>query len=169
MGFIINKDDRKSAELLDCGSFGLEKENLRIDENGNLSHTKHPFGTDFSRDRDFCENQVEMITGVNENVDSMWNEIAELDRDTKDTILKLDTGKEYLWPFSNPPYVKGEDDIPIAQYEGELAVKTVYREHLAATYGKKKMLFSGIHYNFSFSDDLLKSVYESGNQNGDSF
>ena len=35
MGFIINKDDRKSAELLDCGSFGLEKENLRIDENGN--------------------------------------------------------------------------------------------------------------------------------------
>lgn len=169
MGFIINKDDRKSAEVLDCGSFGLEKENLRIDENGNLSHTKHPFGTDFSRDRDFCENQVEMITGVNENVDSMWNEIAELDRDTKDTILKLDTGKEYLWPFSNPPYVKGEDDIPIAQYEGELAVKTVYREHLAATYGKKKMLFSGIHYNFSFSDNLLKSVYESGNQNGDSF
>ena len=38
MGFIINKDDRKSAELLDCGSFGLEKENLRIDENGNLSY-----------------------------------------------------------------------------------------------------------------------------------
>ena len=30
MGFIINKDDRKSAELLDCGSFGLEKENLRL-------------------------------------------------------------------------------------------------------------------------------------------
>ena len=29
MGFIINKDDRKSAELLDCGSFGLEKEKFK--------------------------------------------------------------------------------------------------------------------------------------------
>lgn len=161
MGFVINKGDKKSISFLECGSFGLEKENLRIDKNGNLAHTKHPFGNDFSRDRDFCENQVEMITGVNDSVDSVWNEIARLDSDTKETLLKLKTGEEYIWPFSNPPYVKGEDDIPIAEYEGELAVKTEYRRHLAATYGKKKMLFSGIHYNFSFSDELLKSVYES--------
>lgn len=75
------------------------------------------------------------------------------------TLLHLKTGKELMWPFSNPPYVLGEKDIPIASYEGVLRGKELYREYLAGKYGKRKMLFSGIHFNFSFSEEILEEGY----------
>ncbi|MDO4648407.1 MAG: hypothetical protein Q4B26_07125 [Eubacteriales bacterium] len=156
MGFDINNLNREIfAELLQ-GEFGLEKETLRVDEKGNLSHTPHPFPGDPRRDRDFCENQVEMITGVHTTVEGVLEELGDIHRGTVDKIQTLPSGCEYLWPFSNPPYVKGEDDIEIAHFEGELKEKEVYREYLAEKYGKKKMLFSGIHFNFSFAERLLE-------------
>lgn len=142
------------------GNFGLEKESLRITPEGNLSHTKHPFTGNPNMERDFCENQTELITDVFHSVDAVWDEIAKLHYDAVDQLLKLDTGKEYLWPFSNPPYVKGENDIPIAKYSGELKQKEIYREYLASKYGKKKMLFSGIHFNFSFPDVILEEGWK---------
>ena len=39
------------------GFFGIEKESLRVDERGYLSHTRHPFVNNPNIDRDFCENQ----------------------------------------------------------------------------------------------------------------
>lgn len=75
------------------------------------------------------------------------------------TLLHLKTGKELMWPFSNPPYVLGEKDIPIASYEGVLRGKELYREYLAGKYGKRKMLFSEIHFNFSFSEKILEEGY----------
>ena len=67
---------------------------------------------------------------------------------------------ELLWPFSNPPYIRREADIPVAQYEGEEQEKTDYRNYLADRYGKYKMTFSGIHFNYSFSEELLRAEYE---------
>ena len=46
------------------GKFGLEKESLRVTTKGFLSHTKHPFVGEPHMERDFCENQTELITGV---------------------------------------------------------------------------------------------------------
>lgn len=142
------------------GNFGLEKESLRVTEEGFLSHTSHPFGDNPNMERDFCENQTELITDVWDSTDGAWQHLAELHRQAVRTLLHLDTGKEVLWPFSNPPYVKGEDDIPIAAYTGSQKKKELYREYLAGKYGKKKMLFSGIHFNFSFSEELLKEGYK---------
>ena len=65
-----------------------------------------------------------------------------------------------MWPFSNPPYIRREADIPVAQYEGEEQEKTDYRNYLADRYGKYKMTFSGIHFNYSFSEELLRAEYE---------
>jgi len=67
--------------------------------------------------------------------------------------------RELLWPFSNPPYILGEKDIPIAQYFGDDAGKTAYREYLSDRYGRYKMAFSGIHINYSFGDELLRADY----------
>lgn len=93
----------------------------------------------------------------------MWKELVSLQKKAVATLLNLKTGKELLWPFSNPPYVLGEKDIPIASYQGELHGKELYREYLVSKYGKRKMLFSGIHFNFSFSNALLEEGYaESG-------
>lgn len=146
-------------QYIEKGEFGLEKESLRIDENGFLSHTKHPFEEDGSITRDFCENQTELITDVFDNADDMLSHLRQLQIKVLHTLQQLVTGKEYLWPFSNPPYVKGAEDIPIAQFEGELEEKTEYRNYLAGKYGKRKMLFSGIHLNYSLADEMLREGY----------
>ncbi len=60
------------------GGFGLERETLRIDKNGRLAQTPHPFD-DPHLQRDFCENQFEIITGVNDSVKNAIEELAEWD------------------------------------------------------------------------------------------
>ena len=142
------------------GEFGLEKESLRIDCNGFLSHTKHPFKGQPNITRDFCENQIELITDVFHNVDDVLLHLKQLQAGVLQTLQQLETGKELLWPFSNPPYVKGDEDIPIAQFDEEQTEKTKYRNYLAEKYGKRKMLFSGIHLNYSFADEMLKEGYQ---------
>lgn len=148
------------AKYIANGEFGLEKETLRVDEKGFLSHTKHPFQNNPSIERDFCENQTEIITGVGNNVDEVYSQLESLHEAVVKKIYSLESGKEYLWPFSNPPYVKNEEDIPIATFAEELKEKEIYRNYLSEKYGKKKMLFSGIHLNFSFSDECLKHLFE---------
>lgn len=159
MSFDFN--DQNVRKYMYQGNFGLEKESLRVNGNGFLSHTRHPFPNHPNIDRDFCENQVELITDVHDSVDGLWNQISVLHKQVVRTLYNLPSGREFLWPFSNPPYVKGEKDIPIASFDGKLKGKERYREYLASKYGKKKMLFSGIHFNFSFSDELLEAGYRS--------
>lgn len=140
-------------------TFGIEKESLRIDKEGFLSHTAHPFQVNSHIDRDFCENQVEIITDVWDSTDAVFKQISDLHRAVVNKLRELETGEELLWQFSNPPYVKDESDIPIASYKGNLKGKEIYRKYLAEKYGKKKMLFSGIHFNFSFGDELIESSF----------
>lgn len=142
------------------GNFGLEKESLRVTGEGFLSHTSHPFGDDPNMERDFCENQTELITDVWESTDGAWEQLAGLHKKAVRKLWHLKTGAEVLWPFSNPPYVRGEDDIPIATYKENLKRKELYRKYLAEKYGKKKMLFSGTHFNFSFSEIVLREGFK---------
>jgi glutamate--cysteine ligase len=142
------------------GQFGLEKESLRVDEGGFLSHTPHPFDDLVQIDRDFCENQIEIITGVNDSVDGVYEELRSLHNTAVERLYHLETGREYIWNCSNPPYVKSDDDIPIAKFHGHLKGKELYREYLSKKYGKKKMLYSGIHFNFSFTKKYLEQAFE---------
>lgn len=123
------------------GEFGLEKESLRVTPDGFLAQTPHPFINNPNIERDFCENQVELITNVTDSIEEVWEELAILQKEAVKTLQHLETGKELLWPFSNPPYVKGEQDIPIANYRGTHIGKEQYREYLAKKYGKKKCSF----------------------------
>lgn len=158
MEFNLNNEIIKKYLLK--GGFGLEKESLRVDENGYLCHTLHPFLGNPYIDRDFCENQVELITDPCASVNDAYNDLWIIHRETVKSLYTLETGKEFLWPFSNPPYVKGENDIPVASFHGQLKNKEYYRQYLATKYGKKKMLFSGIHINYSFNMELLKEDYK---------
>ena len=101
-----------------------------------------------------------MITDVYETATEVVDHLARLHREVGETILKLSTGKEYLWPFSNPPRLWENEEIPVAQFEGEQREKTVYRNYLASKYGKRKMLFSGIHLNYSLPDPMLREEYK---------
>ncbi|MCD7839945.1 MAG: hypothetical protein LUG46_04875 [Erysipelotrichaceae bacterium] len=158
MGF--HTDNKIIKEHLLTGGFGLEKESLRVNLDGYLSHVEHPFLGNPYIDRDFCENQVEMITDACDSCDSAYRDMEIIHKQTVKSLYTLETGREILWPFSNPPFVKGESDIPVAMFEGEQKGKEVYRQYLAHKYGKTKMLFSGIHVNYSFDNELLEAEYQ---------
>lgn len=156
---MLHIDHSEVRKLLLQGNIGLEKENLRVDENGNMAQTRDPFSQDPHIVRDFCENQVEINTEVFDSVEGAMNDLAGRTQQIKATLRSLQQ-PEYLWPFSNPPYIKNEQDIPIAQFEGEDADKTEYRKYLAERYGRYKMTLSGIHVNYSFAEELLVKDYE---------
>ena len=155
---MLHATDPAVRELLLKGNFGLEKESLRITPDGFMATTPNPFTGYEHIVRDFSENQVEINTSIQPTPEAV---IAELDHYNAivQNTLRTSEPRELLWPFSNPPYIRTERDIPIAQFEGALASKTVYREHLSDVYGRYKMAFSGIHFNYSFADELLEADF----------
>ena len=155
------------------GNFGLEREALRVTTEGRMAHTPHPFPSDHPRIvRDFCENQTEINTRVWPTADEAVAELRSLNAE----ILSVLGGRvssradaaagdsrppshllpEYLWPFSNPPPLRGENDVVPAKFVGKLSGKATYRDYLSAKYGRYLMTYCGIHVNFSFGDRLLK-------------
>lgn len=142
--------------------FGIERESLRVSADGSLAQTPHPFESHKNIDRDFCENQIEFISDVFNKPEQVNEQLWELQRLVND---KLKENGEFLWSFSNPPRISGENEIPVAEYTGSLRNKSVYRRYLAKKYGKIKMLFSGIHLNFSFTQELIKTVFEQSEYN----
>lgn len=70
----------KIKEYMLEGHFGLEKESLRVTPEGYLAHTKHPFMNNPNMERDFCENQTELITDVMDSVEEVWEQLAGLQK-----------------------------------------------------------------------------------------
>ncbi|MBR1597726.1 MAG: hypothetical protein IJ661_02295 [Lachnospiraceae bacterium] len=151
---MLDIKNSKVRDLLLEGNIGLEKESLRIDKDGYFALTPHPFPNDPFIVRDFCENQTEINTAVAENVCEAMEQLKFHTLRIQKTLAGLEE-PEYLWPFSNPPYIRKENEIPIAEYKDEEIHKKNYRYYLSDRYGRYKMTFSGIHFNYSFSDDLL--------------
>ena len=137
------------------GKFGIERETLRVNGQGRLAQTPHPFGNDEHITRDFCENQIELVTPVCNSIDEAVDALAELDKKAREKLAK---NGESIWLYSNPPHFDSEDDIPIADFTGDHSSKRAYREVLEQNYGKKLMLFSGIHFNFSFAEEFLREL-----------
>ena len=57
------------------GMFGLEKESLRVLEDGTFSHTRQPFEDSDFIVRDFCENQTEINTKVHTTAEAALREL----------------------------------------------------------------------------------------------
>lgn len=141
------------------GLFGIEKENIRVNNAGSLSQTPHPkvFGNKLKHPyitTDFSESQIEMRTPPLPDIKQMLGFL-----ETIHDIISLELKDEYLWPQSIPPVLPEDKQIPIAQYDDEGKEAQQYREFLAQKYGSKNQLFSGIHFNLSFSDKLLEILY----------
>ena len=144
---------------LGAGKVGLEKEGLRVTRDGFMAQTRDPFIGNPNIVKDFSENQTEINTPVCSSTAEAVGFLEEYSALIRKTIGAMPE-PELLWPFSNPPYIRDDSEIPVAQYEGADRVKTEYRNYLAERYGKYMMTFSGIHFNYSFSDELLKAEYE---------
>ena len=155
---LLNLSKLSSDEIL-SGSFGIEWESLRAKGDGELSLTPHPevFGDKLTNPlvtTDFSESQIEIITPTFDTIDEAFDTFS-LISDIVNSSLKED---EYLW-FQSIPYILPYcDKIPIAKYSEDGESSQKYREDLAKKYGVKKQMISGVHFNFSFSEDLLKKV-----------
>ncbi|EIF2806470.1 TPA: bifunctional glutamate--cysteine ligase GshA/glutathione synthetase GshB [Clostridium perfringens] len=141
-------------------NFGLEKENVRVTERGNLALTPHPkaFGDRENNPyikTDFSESQLEMVTPVCNTLEEVYSFICNLNKVVSLEIMK---NGEFLWPQSNPPILPREEEIPIAKLSNR--EDELYRENLGYKYGKKKQVISGIHYNFSFKEEFIKLLYK---------
>ena len=66
--------------------------------------------------------------------------------------------EEMIWPLSMPPALPEKDEeIIIAKLKNFEDV--LYRRYLAKEYGKRKQMVSGIHFNFEFGDELLRTLF----------
>ncbi|KFX53752.1 bifunctional glutamate--cysteine ligase GshA/glutathione synthetase GshB [Clostridium botulinum] len=154
----------KNSELLQ-GSVGIEREGLRVNRDGILSLKNHPkvFGDKMLNPyitTDFSESQIELITPVFSTCEDTYNFLNNLY-----DIVALEITDEYIWPQSMPCIIMDDKVIPIATFnkspEGEKSRK--YRENLIKKYGGKKQLISGVHYNFSFNEDMIKKLHDNTN------
>jgi glutamate--cysteine ligase len=133
---------------------GIEKESLRVRPDGSLADTPHPpgLGSPLTHPRittDFSESQIELITGVHEQVESCARELTEMHQ-----FVHRQLDGETLWCSSMPCRLPPDDAIPIARFGTSNAgrLKEVYRTGLAHRYGRRLQAISGVHYNFSLPD-----------------
>ncbi|PFS69143.1 bifunctional glutamate--cysteine ligase GshA/glutathione synthetase GshB [Bacillus thuringiensis] len=152
-------NDRIKPYLLKA-RYGVEKESQRVDLSGSLAKTEHPKSI-LVRDehpyiqRDFSETQMELITPVTETLEDLFNSLAAI----HDVAYRSMGENEMLWPLSMPPQLpEKEEDIVIAKLNNHEDV--LYRRYLSNSYGRRKQMISGIHFNFEFSDDLIQELFK---------
>lgn len=161
-----------SSEALLAGSFGIEREGLRVKTDGALALTAHPavFGNKLTNPlitTDFSESQIEIVTPALSNVEKAYQLLSHL-TDLVETALPED---EFFWPNSMPCILPALDQIPIAHYEGapDAEASMRYRRGLAQKYGAQKQMLSGIHFNYSLAEETVQTLYHDAKQKESSF
>lgn len=139
--------------------YGIERESQRVTEEGQLVTTNHPKSLGNRKyhpyiQTDFAETQVELITPVCQSIPELFRYLAAI----HDVCYRSLEGQEMLWPLSMPPHLPlKEEEIRLAKLDRFEDV--LYRRYLAKTYGRRKQMMSGIHFNFEFGDDLLRRLF----------
>ncbi len=157
-----------NLKLFFSWNFWIEKESLRVKRDWKISFNDHPsvFWNKLENNFitvDFFESQIELITSINNSINWVYNEIKTL----HDIVsYKLNNIWEYLWNNSSYPHLDIRN-IPLAKFDNnkKWKVQTKYRKYLLDKYWTEKMLLSWIHFNFSFSDNLLKKLFSITNEN----
>ena len=135
---------------------GIEREALRILPEGKLSEHGHYYqlGSALTHGQittDYSETLLEFITPVSHSPEQAIAQLQDIQKYTFDNIEG-----ELLWPMSMPCFVDDAENIPLAQFGSSNIgkMKTVYRQGLKNRYGSMMQVISGIHFNFSFSQDF---------------
>ncbi|SVC99505.1 uncharacterized protein METZ01_LOCUS352359, partial [marine metagenome] len=146
--------------ILCLGKLGIEKESFRVSQS-KISRSVHPtsMGSALCNKyvtTDFSEAQLELITppisDKKEGLEFLENIHHFVSHKIEDEIL---------WPFSMPPAIQSEQDIPIASYgTSNLGLfKQIYRNGLSHRYGRTMQAISGVHYNYSVPDAIWHSPF----------
>lgn len=139
--------------------YGIEKESNRVDLSGNLAKTDHPKSISLRDEhpyiqRDFSELQMEIITPVSNTLEELFNYLAAI----HDVAYRSMGKNEMLWPLSMPPQLpEKEENIVIAKLKN--VENVLYRQTLSDTYGRRKQMICGVHFNFEFGDELIRALF----------
>ena len=144
------------GDLLYGGLKGIEKESLRVSNDGDLSMTSHPLGlgsalTNQFITTDFSEALLEFVTPAFETTWEALHCICDIHQFTYSEL-----GDEMLWPASMPCRIPEDEKIPLARY-GESNVgqmKTIYRRGLGYRYGRQMQTIAGVHFNYSLPENF---------------
>ena len=135
---------------------GIERECLRVDQNGHIAQTPHPIAlgsplTHPSITTDFSEALMELITPVTTQIDELLRTLNHIH-----VYIYQHLGDEILWAASMPCILPNDELIPLANYgHSNIAQqKTIYRRGLGHRYGRLMQTIAGIHYNFSLPDQF---------------
>ena len=149
---VVRLLDSNIQALLKGRKIGLEKESLRVAEDGRIAQTRHPakLGSALTNPHittDYSEALLELVTPAFECFDETLHFLDETHR-----FVYSQLDDEILWSTSMPCVVDGDASIPVAQYgSSNLAkMKTAYRRGLGHRYGRMMQAIAGVHYNHSF-------------------
>lgn len=148
--------DNNRARLLKH-NYAIEREMLRVVDFKNSTY-KHPevFGKKTQNmyiTTDFAENQIEVITKQHKSI----QEAIDFSEALYDIVASELKTEEVLWPLSMPCDINSK--ITEACFTEEKQ-NELYRKYLTTKYGKHRQMISGIHFNFSFDEELLKDMQE---------
>jgi len=155
----VRLDAINTTEGLDhlCNlNHGIEKESLRVSNDGLIAQTAHPqaLGSALTHSyitTDYSEALLEFITPT-----------FTTNKEALDFLAKVhgfvcqNLDDEIIWANSMPCQMGADADIPLAQYGSSNIgrLKTVYREGLGHRYGRTMQTIAGIHFNFSLPKEF---------------
>jgi glutamate--cysteine ligase len=136
---------------------GIEKESLRVTDQGRLAQSAHPVAMGSAMTHpyittDYSEALIELITPVTQSAEQCIAFLTDIHKFTYDNLPH----GERLWVSSMPCLLESEEEIPLAQYgtSNMGRLKTLYREGLGHRYSRKMQTIAGIHYNFSMPESF---------------
>jgi glutamate--cysteine ligase len=138
---------------------GVEREALRINQDGSLAQTPHPsaLGSALTHEyitTDFSESLLEFITPPELKAETTMGQLQDIHK-----YVQANIGEERLWPTSMPCYVNDESQIPIANYGTSNVgkMKSLYRVGLKNRYGSMMQAIAGVHFNFSLPENFWQA------------
>jgi len=145
---------------------GIEKEGLRVTSERTLSQGSHPssLGSALTHPNittDYSEALLEFVTPVCPEPSQAQEWLQNLHRFTLQNIED-----EVIWASSMPCPMNSELDVPIASYGTSNVgrMKEVYRHGLWHRYGRMMQAIAGVHYNVSFSKEMMQAIASSENE-----
>lgn len=148
--------DSGQHQLIRDGLKGIEKESLRISEQGVISQAPHPasLGSALTHPHittDYSESLLEFITPPFQNINDSLQFLQNIHQ-----YVYANLGDELLLASSMPCAIDGDGSIPIARYGSSNIghMKHVYRRGLWYRYGRSMQAISGIHFNYSVPESI---------------
>ena len=166
--------DRRISRLINSGEQdhlnhglkGLEKESLRITDDGLIAQTPHPRAlgaalTHLYITTDYSEALLEFITPAFQDLHATRAFLQDVHQFVYDNL----DDNELLLATSMPCGIPSDESVPIAEYGSSNIgrMKHIYRRGLAYRYGRTMQSIAGAHFNYSVPTDIWPLLQDQEN------